>query len=170
MRCLPPRASPARMCWWVTRWAACTPRCSPAGTTATWRAWCCSTRPPAAYLTSLEPAAQRAAGPPSEQLRILQVIQPIGLTRLLGLRPPVPVQHLAPEVQQEMKALGFRSTASLGEPPVEGPRPGMWALCPRALPGGWSYGATGAAAGSVPASRWSTTPDLLSSWYSLQMP
>jgi pimeloyl-ACP methyl ester carboxylesterase len=40
------------------------------------------------------------------------VIQPIGLTRLLGLRPPVPVQHLAPEVQQEMKALGFRSTAS----------------------------------------------------------
>jgi pimeloyl-ACP methyl ester carboxylesterase len=67
---------------------------------------------PAAYLASLEPAARRAAGPPAEQFRMLQVLQHIGLPRVLGLGVPMPLEHLSPDVQREVKAVGFKTTAS----------------------------------------------------------
>jgi pimeloyl-ACP methyl ester carboxylesterase len=67
---------------------------------------------PAAYLASLEPAAQRDAAPPMEQLRMLQLMQPIGLTRLLGLTPPMPLQNFSPEQQRQLKAVSFKPALS----------------------------------------------------------
>lgn len=63
---------------------------------------------PAAYLASLEPAAQRDAAPPMDQLRMLQLMQPIGLTRLLGLTPPMPLQKFSPEQQRQVRALSSK--------------------------------------------------------------
>jgi pimeloyl-ACP methyl ester carboxylesterase len=65
---------------------------------------------PAAYLASLDPPAQRAAAPPIEQVRTIQVMQHIGLTRLFGLSVPMPVGHLSTEVQRQIRAVGFRSS------------------------------------------------------------
>jgi pimeloyl-ACP methyl ester carboxylesterase len=65
---------------------------------------------PTAYLASLDAAAQREAAPPMEQLRMLQLMQHVGLARLLGLRPPMPLQTLSPEVQQQINANSLKST------------------------------------------------------------
>ena len=65
---------------------------------------------PAAYLASLDPAAQREAAPPIGQVRTIQVMQHIGLTRLLGLSLPMPVGRLSPDVQREVRSVGFRSS------------------------------------------------------------
>jgi pimeloyl-ACP methyl ester carboxylesterase len=65
----------------------------------------------AAYLASLDPAAQREAGPPIGQLRTVQLLQSIGLTRLLGVTVPRPVGQLSPDVERQVKAHGFRSSA-----------------------------------------------------------
>jgi pimeloyl-ACP methyl ester carboxylesterase len=64
---------------------------------------------PAAYLSSLGPAAQREAAPPIDQLRAIQIMQPIGLTRLLGLRAPMPLQKLPAESQRQVNAVGFKT-------------------------------------------------------------
>ena len=65
---------------------------------------------PAEYLTSLEPSARRAAAPPMEQLRAIQLMQNVGLTRVFGLTVPMPVWHLPPLVQRQMTAVGFKTT------------------------------------------------------------
>jgi pimeloyl-ACP methyl ester carboxylesterase len=62
---------------------------------------------PAAYLASLEPSVQRDSAPPMEQLRMLQLMQPIGLTRLLGLKAPMPMDNLSPAQQRQVKAVSF---------------------------------------------------------------
>jgi pimeloyl-ACP methyl ester carboxylesterase len=62
---------------------------------------------PAAYEASLEPSAQRDAAPPMEQLRMLQLMQPIGLPRLLGLKAPMPLENLSPAQQRQVKAVSF---------------------------------------------------------------
>jgi len=69
---------------------------------------------PVAYLASLDPAAQRAAAPPMGQVRTIQVMQNIGLTRLFGLTLPMPVTHLSDEVRLQVKAVGFRSAVGDG--------------------------------------------------------
>jgi pimeloyl-ACP methyl ester carboxylesterase len=62
---------------------------------------------PAAYLASLSPSAQRDSAPPMEQLRMLQLMQPIGLARLLGLKAPMPLDNLSPAQQRQVKAVSF---------------------------------------------------------------
>jgi pimeloyl-ACP methyl ester carboxylesterase len=65
---------------------------------------------PATYLAGLEPAAQREAALPMEQLRMIQLMHPIGLTRLLGLRGPIPLQTLSPDQQRQVNAVSFKPT------------------------------------------------------------
>jgi pimeloyl-ACP methyl ester carboxylesterase len=69
---------------------------------------------PVAYLASLDLAAQREAAPPMGQVRSIQLMQHIGLTRLFGLTLPMPVTHLSQEVQLRVKAVGFRSAVGDG--------------------------------------------------------
>jgi pimeloyl-ACP methyl ester carboxylesterase len=63
---------------------------------------------PAAYLAGLDPTAQREAAAPMDQLRMIQLMQPIGLTRLFGLRAPMPLGQLAPETQEQVNAVSFK--------------------------------------------------------------
>jgi pimeloyl-ACP methyl ester carboxylesterase len=64
---------------------------------------------PAAYLAGLDPVAQREAAPPIGQIRTVQLMQHVGLTRLFGLSVPMPVGQLSAPVQHQVKAVGFQS-------------------------------------------------------------
>jgi hypothetical protein len=93
------------------RWAARTPRCSPAGMPATWRAWCCSTRPrPRTWRAS---SRQRSVRQPTTRAAPHPAGDPVHRADALARSAAADaLQHLAAKVQQEMKALSFRSTAS----------------------------------------------------------
>jgi pimeloyl-ACP methyl ester carboxylesterase len=65
---------------------------------------------PATYLAGLDPAAQREAALPMDQLRMIQLMHPLGLTRLLGLRGPIPLQNLSPDQQRQVNAVSFKPT------------------------------------------------------------
>ncbi len=66
---------------------------------------------PVELMARLTPEARQAQLPPAALFRLLQVLAPVGLPRLLALGTPYPWERLSPELTRQLKAIGFRSPA-----------------------------------------------------------
>jgi pimeloyl-ACP methyl ester carboxylesterase len=68
---------------------------------------------PATYFAQLTAPERQAALPPTGMFRMLQLIHPFGLTRLLDFGPwkmGMPIERLPPDIQPAVKALSFKPT------------------------------------------------------------